>query len=100
SNYAASFGPQFRWDAGPGGIGTGAFTARVSYNLKMFTDGSSNTVAFAEVRTGDNQKGTRNHTEFFRPVNWPSSVSASGYGPDQVATNPAGYANLQDYIQA
>jgi prepilin-type N-terminal cleavage/methylation domain-containing protein/prepilin-type processing-associated H-X9-DG protein len=98
SNYAASFGPQFRWDGGPGGMGT--FAARLSFNLKMFVDGSSNTVAFAEVRTGDNQKGTRNHTEFFRPVPWPSSVSASGYGLDQVATNPAGYANLQQYIQA
>jgi prepilin-type processing-associated H-X9-DG protein len=57
-------------------------------------------VAFAEVRTGDAKAGTRNHTEFFRPVNWPSSTSPSGYGQDQVATNPTGYANLQQYIQA
>jgi prepilin-type N-terminal cleavage/methylation domain-containing protein len=100
SNYAASYGPQFRWDAGPGGVGVGAFSARVARGINTFTDGTSSTVVFAEVRTGDGQTGSRNRTEFFRPVNWPSSVSPSGYGLDQVATNPVGYANLQQYVQA
>ena len=33
-------------------------------------------------------------------MNWPSSISPSGYGLDQVATNPVGAANLQAYIKA
>jgi prepilin-type N-terminal cleavage/methylation domain-containing protein len=99
SNSAASYGPQFRWDAGPGGVGVGAFAALVSRGIQEFADGTSSTVAFTEVRTGDGQTGSRNHTEFFTGVQWPSS-GGTGYGPDQVATNPAGYANFLQYVQA
>src|SRR5262249_55832526 len=99
TNYAPSYGPQFRWDASSGGIGTGLFAAQVVRGLNSVTDGSSNTIAFAEVRTGDSVTPSRNRTEIFRYVPWPSN-SPTGNGLDQVATNPVGYANLQKYIQA
>ena len=99
TNYAPSYGPQFRWDASSGGVGTGLFAAQVVRGLNSITDGSSNTIAFAEVRTGDSVTPSRNHTEIFRYVSWPSN-SPTGNGLDQVATNPVGYANLQLYIQA
>ena len=98
TNYAASYGPQFRWDASSGGLGTGLFAAQVVRGLNSITDGSSNTIAFAEVRTGDSVTPSRNHTEIFRYVSWPSN-SPTGNGLEQVATNPVGYANLQTYIQ-
>src|SRR3984885_1828125 len=53
TNYSASYGPQFRWDATSGGIGVGLFAANVARGLRDITDGSSNTIAFAEVNTGD-----------------------------------------------
>ena len=96
SNYAPSFGPQFRWDAG-GGVGVGAFAAGTVRGTQQFTDGTSNTVAFAEVKTGDGQVGSRNGTEFYSGVNWPGSTY--GYQFDQVATKPAGDANNAQYTQ-
>jgi prepilin-type N-terminal cleavage/methylation domain-containing protein/prepilin-type processing-associated H-X9-DG protein len=101
TNYAPSYGPQFRWDATPGGLGTGLFAADVVRGINQVTDGTSNTIAFAEVNTGDGQTPSRNHTEIFRYVSWPTSPGATGnggYGTGQVATYPDGYANLQTYI--
>jgi prepilin-type N-terminal cleavage/methylation domain-containing protein/prepilin-type processing-associated H-X9-DG protein len=98
TNYAASYGPQFRWDASSGGLGTGLFAAQVVRGINQVTDGTSNTIAFTEVNTGDNQTPSRNHTEIFRYVSWPSN-SPTGNGLDQVATNPLGFAALQQYIQ-
>jgi prepilin-type N-terminal cleavage/methylation domain-containing protein/prepilin-type processing-associated H-X9-DG protein len=98
SNYGASIGPQFRWDATSGGVGVGAFASQRSYGVKDFTDGTSNTILFAEIRTGDGILGSRNLTEFFTKVSWPSNPP-SGNGLDQVATNPLGYANNVAYTQ-
>jgi prepilin-type N-terminal cleavage/methylation domain-containing protein/prepilin-type processing-associated H-X9-DG protein len=98
SNYGASIGPQFRWDATSGGIGVGAFASQVSRGFKDFTDGTSNTVVLAEIRTGNGLLGTRDRTEFFTKVKWPANPP-SGNGQDQVATNPAGYANNQAYTR-
>jgi prepilin-type N-terminal cleavage/methylation domain-containing protein/prepilin-type processing-associated H-X9-DG protein len=98
TGYAPSYGPQFRWDATSGGVGVGLFAADVSRGLRDITDGSSNTIAFTEVNTGDGVTDSRNHTEIFRYVPWPGSTQ-SGNGLEQVATNPVGYANLQTYIQ-
>ncbi|HEX3450553.1 MAG TPA: DUF1559 domain-containing protein [Isosphaeraceae bacterium] len=98
TNYAASYGPQFRWDATSGGIGVGLFAANLARGLRDITDGSSNTIAFAEVNTGDGAVGSRNHTEIFRYVPWPGSTE-SGNGLEQVATNPLGYANWLTYMQ-
>jgi prepilin-type N-terminal cleavage/methylation domain-containing protein/prepilin-type processing-associated H-X9-DG protein len=98
TNYAASYGPQFRWDATSGGVGVGLFAADVARGIRDITDGSSNTIALAEVNTGDGVVGSRNHTEIFRYVPWPGSTQ-SGNGLEQVATNPVGYANLQTYIK-
>jgi prepilin-type processing-associated H-X9-DG protein len=98
SNYGASIGPQFRWDATSGGVGVGAFSAQVSRGFKDFVDGTSNTVVFSEIRTGNAILGSLDHTEFFTKVRWPSNPP-SGNGQDQVATSPAGYANNQAYTQ-
>ena len=97
--YGASVGPQFRWDAGVGGIGVGAFAADVAWGIQTFTDGTSNTVLFGEFRPGDGVVGSRNFTEFWEFINWPSAVFNDGYGYDQVATSPAGFANNQTYTQ-
>ena len=99
SCYGASVGPQFRWDGGVGGIGVGAFVANQVNGIQGFTDGSSNTVLFGEFRPGDGVTGSRNYTEFWEYINWPSTVSIDGYGQDQVATNPVGFANNQTYTQ-
>ncbi|AGA27018.1 DUF1559 domain-containing protein [Singulisphaera acidiphila] len=99
SNYGASIGPQFRWDATQGGIGVGAFSSQISRGIKDFVDGSSNTVVIAEIRTGNAILGSKDHTEFFTKVPWPSNAP-SGNGQDQIATNPAGYANNQAYTTA
>jgi prepilin-type N-terminal cleavage/methylation domain-containing protein/prepilin-type processing-associated H-X9-DG protein len=98
SNYGASWGPQFRWDATSGGVGVGLFAADVVRGINAVTDGTSNTIAFAEIRTGDGQTPSRNQTEIFKYVYWPGST-VSGNGIEQVATNPTGYAELQKYIQ-
>jgi prepilin-type processing-associated H-X9-DG protein len=97
TNYGASYGPQFRWDATSGGVGVGLFAAQTARGINQVTDGTSNTVAFAEIKSGDNTPSS-NGTEFFTTVSWPGS-SQSGNGMEQVATNPTGAANLQKYIQ-
>jgi WD40 repeat protein len=99
TNYGASVGPQFRWDGTSGGVGVGVFAAQKTRGLSQITDGASSTVAFSEINTGDNQIGSHNHTEFFTGVPWPSNAP-TGNGYDQVATNPAGYANNQAYTRA
>jgi prepilin-type N-terminal cleavage/methylation domain-containing protein/prepilin-type processing-associated H-X9-DG protein len=96
TNYAASIGPQFRWDGGGGGIGVGLFVDRQARNIAEIVDGTSNTVAFTEVNTGDSVTPSHNHTELYYGVPWPTGKS--GYGLGQVATNPTGFANLQQYI--
>jgi prepilin-type N-terminal cleavage/methylation domain-containing protein/prepilin-type processing-associated H-X9-DG protein len=98
SNYGGSWGPQFRWDATSGGVGVGLFAADIVRGVNTVTDGTSSTIAFAEIRTGDNQTPSRNQTEIFEYVYWPGQ-SISGNGIEQVATNPTGYAELQQYIQ-
>ncbi len=66
NNYAASYGATttglYNWTAGPGAPytmgesaadSTGLFTIGMSYGLQTVTDGSSNTVAYAEALVGD-----------------------------------------------
>jgi prepilin-type N-terminal cleavage/methylation domain-containing protein/prepilin-type processing-associated H-X9-DG protein len=66
NNYAASYGATttglYNWTAGPGAPytmgesaadSTGLFTIGKSYGLQSITDGSSNTVAYAEALVGD-----------------------------------------------
>ena len=64
SNYAASYGPQFRWDAGTNGVGTGMFALVQSFGIRNVTDGTSNTVAVSEKIIGDNATGPRNGAEW------------------------------------
>jgi hypothetical protein len=101
TNYASSYGPRFRWDATPGGLGTGLFVAEAVRGINQVTDGTSNTIAFTEVNKGEGQSPSRNHTEIFRYVSWPTCPGGTGnggYGTGQVATYPDGYANLRTYI--
>ena len=100
TNYSASVGPQFRWDAGSGGIGTGMFAQDQAYGLASCLDGSSNTLALAETLIGDYNPNFRNLAEVYPGLPWPSGGTGMGTGLDQVATNPVGRANLQTYIRS
>ncbi|HEV3167722.1 MAG TPA: DUF1559 domain-containing protein [Isosphaeraceae bacterium] len=97
TNYSASIGPQFRWDGGAGGIGVGFFVDRQARGIQQVTDGTSSTVALSESNTGDGIAPSLNHTELYYGVPWPGNNPA-GLGVGQLATNPAGYANLQQYL--
>lgn len=70
TNYGATFGPQFRWENGTGGIGVGMFAAGRAYGIRDCTDGSSNTVAASEKIAGDNTAGSNNGAEFYHVVGW------------------------------
>ncbi len=93
TSYGASVGPQFRWDAGVGGIGVGAFAANVVRGIESFTDGTSNTVLFGEFRPGDGIKGSNNYTEIPRVASIRCrAVSIDRlHGQDQVATNQSAH---------
>ncbi len=98
TNYGATFGPQFRWENGTGGIGVGMFAAGRAYGIRDCTDGSSNTVAASEKRIGDNSSGSNNGAEFYHVVGWPAGGNR-GNGMNQVATTPEGYGHLLTYRQ-
>jgi prepilin-type N-terminal cleavage/methylation domain-containing protein/prepilin-type processing-associated H-X9-DG protein len=102
-NYAASVGPQFRWDAGSNGVGVGMFADLQAWGVRDCTDGTSNTVAMGEMIIGDNSTGSQNGAEQYFGVAWPDGQGSEaggfeGVGIDQVATNPKGYNYLQQYI--
>jgi len=96
TNYGGSVGPQYRSDAGTRGVGVGLFAARMAYGIRDCTDGSSNTIAFAETLIGDNSPATTNGAETYNCVPWPAD--AQGSGADQVM--PIAIANLNSYITA
>ena len=96
TNYGATYGPQFQWEAGTAGGGVGMFAEGRAFGLRDCTDGSSNTVAATEKLIGDNAAGSNNGAEFYSVVPWPQGGSR-GSGLTQVATTPQGYANLQTY---
>ncbi len=49
-NYAANYGEWFLWNPAGGQFGTGAFGPNSRTSMRDFTDGSSNTLAMAEVK--------------------------------------------------
>jgi prepilin-type N-terminal cleavage/methylation domain-containing protein len=49
-NYAANYGEWFIWNPASGEIGTGAFGPNARTGMRDFTDGTSNTLAMAEVK--------------------------------------------------
>jgi len=57
NNYGASTGPNFGWEADLNRV-KGMFHLRYSTRIRDITDGTSNTIAFAEMTTGDNDNGT------------------------------------------
>jgi prepilin-type N-terminal cleavage/methylation domain-containing protein/prepilin-type processing-associated H-X9-DG protein len=93
TNYAASVGPQFRYDNNGGG-GVGMFTVPLALGLRDVTDGSSNTLAFSEVLIGDNTTVTNNEAEVYTNLPWP--VPNEGSGANQIV--PDALNNLQTYI--
>lgn len=51
SNYAVNFGTWFAWDPTTGAIGDGAFGVNSRFRPADFTDGMSNSLGIAEVKT-------------------------------------------------
>ena len=49
-NYAANYGEWFVWNPTSGQFGTGAFGPNARTSMRDFTDGTSNTLAMAEVK--------------------------------------------------
>ncbi len=74
------------------------FAILQAWGIRDCTDGASNTLAVSERLIGDNNTGSRNGAEEYFGVPWPSG--GDGLGMNQVATNPTGYSNLQQYIQS
>jgi type II secretory pathway pseudopilin PulG len=110
TNYAASVGPQFRYDDGPNaGVGVGFCAAGASntnnslsqaldchaFSIAEMRDGTSNTFAFGEVLIGDNTAGAMNGAERYTGVPWPHNPNEGG-GADQVM--PSGVQYLRTYI--
>lgn len=93
-NYGVSFGPQFRWDAGSGGVGVGLFAAPESFGVAHCIDGTSTTVAVSERLIGNG--ASRNGSEWFNQLDWPVSPP-QGFGLNQVATSFQGEAAFRTY---
>jgi prepilin-type N-terminal cleavage/methylation domain-containing protein len=51
SNYAVNFGTWFAWNPTTGAIGDGAFGVNSRFRARDFTDGLSNTIGIAEVKS-------------------------------------------------
>ena len=104
ANYVGSLGPQFRYDGdAAGGVGVGMFAVMKAYGLRDATDGSSNTVAFSEIRIGDNSAGTINGAERYVNLPWSSGTTvqngyAVGTGDEQIVPGAKGQGFLNQYI--
>jgi len=102
SNYDCSVGPQFNFysiKTRSSGVGVGMFAERVCFGVKDCTDGSSNTIAFAEALIGDNLPATANSAEYYNCVAWPTgSDTGRGSGADMVM--PIAVGNLNSYISS
>ena len=94
-NYAASVGPQVHDDAGTAGIGVGMFAKQQAYGVRHCTDGTSNTLAISEMRTGDNSTGSNNGAELYVGSPWPTG---GNFGTGVAQTMPTGQSDLQTYI--
>ncbi|MCA9024942.1 MAG: DUF1559 domain-containing protein [Planctomycetaceae bacterium] len=70
-NYAANFGTWMVYDPVSGTIGAGAFGPNVSLKLRDFTDGTSNSMGFSEVKA-------------FQPI-----LKTGGTPPTTAPTDPA-----------
>ncbi|WP_240907126.1 DUF1559 domain-containing protein [Paludisphaera rhizosphaerae] len=105
TNYAASLGPQFRHDGDPGGgVGVGMFAVLRAYGMNSVTDGTSNTVAFSEILTGDFDVPRVNGAERYPKLAWPSGTSvqdgfAVGTGNEQTVPGEPGQGYLAQYVR-
>jgi prepilin-type processing-associated H-X9-DG protein len=117
TNYDASIGPQFNFNAGTNttavnstgglstitsgnsGAGVGMFACLTCYGIQDVTDGTSNTVAFSEALIGDNNLVTTNGAEYYNCQAWPSGSNGGlGSGIDMVPMTATGLSNLNTYI--
>ena len=98
TNYGGSIGPQFRWDPNDGNSGNvGVFIPRRVVKLSEITDGTSNTVAFAEKLQASGTATQKTGAELYVNLNWPSGTGGGyGMGSDQVMPDGAQY--LDQYI--
>jgi len=99
TNYGGSIGPQYLSYGinNSRGTGLGTFANQVSFGMRSFTDGTSNTLAFGELLIGDNSTGSNNGAESYNCVPWPAS-GGTGSGADQAM--PSGLSNLNAYVIA
>ncbi|MFM7131834.1 MAG: DUF1559 domain-containing protein [bacterium] len=90
TNYAASYGPQWRW-----GDGTnpdfGAFAGAKVKTISEFTDGTSNTVMVLEVVRGDGNASAAGKSDAF---------SLGGFAPGNNGVFPQNAAELATYEAA
>jgi prepilin-type N-terminal cleavage/methylation domain-containing protein/prepilin-type processing-associated H-X9-DG protein len=98
TNYAASLGPQFRADAGTNGIGVGMFAASQAWGIRDCIDGTSGTVAFAEVLLGNKTASPTYPATIFIKNPWPDGA-LGGFGQGMGQVMPSGVANLNSYVQ-
>jgi len=96
NNYFASFGSSFGFDGQWTNAPNGVFKFRgPAFSPRDVTDGTSNTVAWGEWKSGDNNDGERN----FQDVVNVGSTNLGGGGADTINANmPAGGAALPGYI--
>lgn len=76
-NYMSSMGPNFNW-TGSQAQQKGMFNAEVIVRLSDVRDGTSNTIAMAEMIIGDNQSAVYTLGDLVRPIAW---VGGATYKP-------------------
>jgi prepilin-type N-terminal cleavage/methylation domain-containing protein/prepilin-type processing-associated H-X9-DG protein len=98
TNYGGSIGAQFRWDPNDSNaVNVGVFVPRRVITLSQITDGTSNTVAFAEKLQASGTAGQPSGADLYVNLPWPSGTgSGYGLGVDQVM--PDGQQFLDQYI--